>query len=110
MSDDPIMKNLMQQRAQKQANRLSQRLQSIAKHIDRDLKGIMLPGDEPPVFGLFVFTSGAAQYVGTGKREDIKQVVASILARWDDPQYPTLHMPLHEKTEAQIAKENEDPV
>lgn len=110
MSDDPILKNLAQAKAQRQANLISTRLRHIAKKIERELLDLQFPGEAAPVFGLFVFTSGAAQYIGNGEREDIKMVVASVLRRWDDPAYTSLHKPYHEKTDEEHQAERNDPV
>lgn len=108
MSEDPILKAAMQRRAEKQATRISNRLKTVAKQLEKSFAGIMLPGEPKPVFGLFVFTAGAAQYIGNGERDDIKMVVASVLRRWDDPNYPTLHKPWHEKTDDEKEAEQKD--
>lgn len=103
MSDDPILRNLAQARAQKYADRISRKLQGLARETEKTLRELQLPGDEGrPVFCLFAFVGGAAQYIGNGEREDIKQVVASVLARWDEP---STHKPLHEKTADELKME-----
>lgn len=110
MTDDPILRNLAQAKAQRQANLISTRLRHVAKRVERELNDLRLPGEPKPVFGLFVFTGGAAQYIGNGEREDIKMVVASVLRRWDDPAYASMHTPHHEKTEEQLQAEKDDPL
>lgn len=110
MTDDPILKAHYTARAQAQANLISRRLQTLAKKIDKELRQLQLPGEPRPLFGLFVFTGGAAQYVGTGEREDIKRVVASVMARWEDPEYATLHKPHHEKTADEHQQERDKPL
>lgn len=110
MTDDPILRNLAQAKAQRQANLISTRLRHVAKKIERELNDLQLPGEPKPVFGLFVFTGGAAQYIGNGEREDIKMVVASVLRRWDDPAYASMHKPYHEKTAEELQAEKDDPL
>lgn len=110
MSDDPILRALLQKKAQRQANLISTRLKHVAKRIERELEDIRLPGEEKAVFGLFVFTGGAAQYIGNGEREDIKLVVGSVLKRWDDPDYASMHKPHHEKTEEEHEEERKNPL
>lgn len=110
MSDDPILRALAEKKAQLQASAISTRLKHVAKRIERELDDLRLPGEPPAVFGLFVFTSGAAQYIGNGQRDQIKQVVASVLRRWDDPSYTSLHKPLHEKPEAEVQAEKDNPL
>lgn len=104
---DPILENLARAANEKQATRISRRLQAIASRVERELKSVSLPGESTPVFGLFVFVSGSAQYIGNGHRGDIKTVVASILSRWDDPD---LHKPYHEKTAEELAAEEKDAI
>lgn len=108
MTNDPILQNLAQAKAQRHANLISTRLQRIAKMVERELNNLTLPGEAPAIFSLFVFTGGAAQYIGNGEREDIKRVVASVIARWDDPAYASLHKPHHEKTDAELDEERKD--
>lgn len=110
MSEDPILAAHLQKKAQRQANLISTRLKHVAKRIQRELKDLQLPGEPDPVFGLFVFTGGAAQYIGNGEREDIKLVVGSVLKRWDDPEYASLHKPHHEKTEEEHEEERKNPL
>lgn len=110
MSDDPILRALAQKKAERQANLISTRLKHIAKRVERDLNDLLLPGEERPVFGLFVFMGGAAQYIGNGERQDIKTVVASVLRRWDDPAYASLHKPYHEKSAEEHEQERKDPL
>lgn len=110
MSNDPILHNLAQAKAKRQANLISTRLRHIAQRIDRELRNLQLPGEPTPVFGLFVFTGGAAQYVGNGDRDDVKRVVASVIARWDDPAYASMHKPHHEKTDDELNQEKDNPL
>ncbi len=110
MTDDPILRNLAQKKAQRQANLISTRLRHVAKRVERELNDLQLPGEPKPVFGLFVFTGGAAQYIGNGQREDIKRVVGSVIARWDDPEYASMHKPHHEKSEEELRQDQEKPL
>lgn len=105
---DPILDAIMQKRAERQAVRISNRLRHVAKQVEKSLDAIMLPGEEKPLFALFVFTGGVAQYIGNGEREDIKRVVATVINRWDNPEYASLHQPWHEKTDEQKDEERKD--
>jgi cell division ATPase FtsA len=110
MSDDPILDAHMKKKAQRQANLISTRLKHIANRVERELEDLRLPGEGRAVFGLFVFTGGAAQYIGNGEREDIKLVVSSVIKRWDDPEYATMHKAYHEKTDEEHEHERKDPL
>jgi len=110
MSNDPILHAILMDRAERQRQRISTRLRHIANRVERELNDLRLPGEEKPIFALFVMQSGAAQYVSNGNRDDIKTVVGSVLRRWDDPAYASIHVPHHEKDEATKQAEKDDPV
>jgi len=108
MADDPILHALAQKKADRYAERISKTLKLTAKKVERELEGVRFPGDDAPVFALFVFAGGAAQYIGNGQREDIKRIVASVLHRWDSE--PGMHKPHHEKTDEEKAQERDNPL
>lgn len=110
MTDDPILRAQAQKRADIQASRISNRLKHIANHIEKELGKILLPGEEKPLFSLFVFTAGAAQYVGNCDRDEMRQIVATVLKRWDDQEHAGLHKPFHEKTEDELNAERKTPL
>lgn len=110
MTDDPILRKMAEEKAERLRNRISQRLRHIANRVRKDLKDLQLPGEPEPVFALFVATAGAAQYIGNGSREDIKRVVGSVISRWDDPAHAALHKAWHEKTDEEKAVEKDNPL
>lgn len=86
MSNDPILKAEAEKKAKKLANKVSKRLQSLAKRIDKELSELHRKGDDKPVFALFVYTHGAAQYISNGDHPGVKQIVASVMSAWPAPE------------------------
>lgn len=84
MSDDPILQSIARDKAERLREKISQRLKHLGNRIERDLRELQLPGEPEPVFGLFVLTAGAAQYIGNGQRETIKRVIGSVVSKWDE--------------------------
>ena len=108
--EDPILRHQAEQAAERLRNRISIRLKHIAKRVERELNDLQLPGEDRPVFALFVMMAGAAQYIGNGQREDIKTVVGSVLKRWDDAAHAEAHKPYHEQSEEYKEADRKDGV
>lgn len=108
MNDDPILAHHMKKRADRHAKLISTKLQRIAKMIDRELANLQLPGEDPALFSLLVYTGGAVQYIGNGDRADTKRLMASVVARWEFDEQ--LHKPMHTKTDEQIQAEKDNPL
>lgn len=107
MNNDPILQNILQAKVNQHADRISKTLKRTAAKIEKELKGCTFPGEEQPVFALFVMAGGAAQYISNGNRDDIKTVVASVLNRWEDKR---MHKEWHKKSEEERNEERKDPL
>lgn len=106
--NDPIIDAVLAKRQKEAADKLSRKLQSIAKVIEKELRKYGSRNEGPPMFSLFVYTQGSAQYVANAHRDDVKTIVASVLARWDNT--PELHVPSHEKSLDDFIEEKKDPL
>ena len=86
MSNDPILQAIANNKAKGHADRIALKLQSIARHVETELGKLKIPGDKDrPVFCVLALVGGAVQYVGNGTHDEVKQLMASTLAKWQEP-------------------------
>lgn len=64
--------------------KISNRLQRIARVIERELEKAGVSRDEAQ-FSLLVWGPDRVQYVSTAEREDVKKAMREVLDRWDTP-------------------------
>jgi hypothetical protein len=110
---DPILDNIAKKQANDAAKKLSLKMGELAKFVEARLASIFRitgsksDNSEKPLFAVLVFADGNLQYASNCDRQTIKQMMATLVVRWDENE---IHKPLHQKTDEELDKERENPL
>lgn len=110
---DPILDNIARAKANDAAKKLSMKLGQLSRFVENKLKNVFAvtgsksQDTDRPLFALLIFADGNLQYTSNTDRETTKRMMATLVQRWDER---GMHIPLHEKTDEELAKEREEPL